>query len=147
MEELINTPVKAPEEQEDPIVMYLIVRKDLNMSIGKIAAQCSHGVGMAFLHFFELKSDRLCPSWGPAENAKYKLFETWLNNSYTKVVLGADDKQWNKLKEHYQYPNHIFIVKDNGLTEVDPGSETVIVIWPMKKSEAPKVIKKLQTLK
>lgn len=37
--------------------------------------------------------------------------------------------------------------KDAGLTEVDPGTETVMALWPMRKSERPPLVKRLQTLK
>ena len=38
-------------------------------------------------------------------------------------------------------------VRDAGLTEVEPNSETVLVTWPIRRSEYPKILKRLQTLK
>jgi len=64
-------------------------------------------------------------------------------SSYRKATLVADDKEWEKLKEQLW----CFVVKDAGLTEVDPGTETVMALWPMRKSEVPKLVKRLQTLK
>jgi peptidyl-tRNA hydrolase len=46
-----------------------------------------------------------------------------------------------------QIKNDIIIVVDAGLTEIKPDSETVIGVHPMRKSEAPKLIKRLQVLK
>jgi peptidyl-tRNA hydrolase len=60
------------------------------------------------------------------------------------VVLKADQKEFEKLKD---LPNFHVLVKDNGLTEVVAGTETCICFLPMKKSLAPKPIKRLQTLK
>lgn len=38
--------VEARKNQEDPWVLYLIVRESLNMTPGKLVAQCGHAVGM-----------------------------------------------------------------------------------------------------
>ena len=70
--------------------------------------------------------------------------EEWLNSSFRKVVLRAKDKEWDKIKE--ACPNHVVVV-DAGLTEIPAGSETVIGLWTMHKSERPKIIQKLQVLK
>lgn len=137
--------VKARAEQEDPIVMYFIVRKDLNMSVGKTAAQVGHGSQMILLEYMKLKD-----SMEPISDEQCKVFQQWLSGSFRKVVLGADDKRWNKLKAYFDpmtCSTKTVIVRDAGLTEVDPGSETVLAVWPMKRSTAPQVIKKLQALK
>lgn len=39
------------------------------------------------------------------------------------------------------------LVVDAGLTEIPSGSETVIGLWPMRKSQVPKTVKRLQVLK
>ena len=60
----------------------------------------------------------------------------------TKIVLGADSKEFNKLKilelEH-------FIVTDAGKTEIPSGTETVLAFWPMEK-DSNKLIKRLRLL-
>lgn len=127
--------------QEDPIVHYLIVRKSLNMGPGKIAAQCSHASKMLILSYVEFKQFK-----NPISEENYKLYtitKEWLEKSFRTIVLVADDKQWEKIKEDVR----VFVVRDAGLTEVPEGSETVLSTWPMYKSQAPKIIKKLQTLK
>lgn len=139
--------VKARASQDDPIIMYLVVRTDLNMSAGKIAAQCGHAVGFGAIQFDYLKSLPETFVEGTEENKAFLMYEAWLNNSYRKVVLDANDKKWNKLKEHYKDSGLLFVVVDAGLTEVDPNTETVAMIWPMKRSSAPQVLKKMQTLK
>jgi len=73
-------------------------------------------------------------------------FEKWKDSDYGKIVLKADGKEWTKLKA--ELPQDQFVlVKDNGLTEIASGSETCIGLMPMRKSECPKIIKKLQLLK
>lgn len=146
-----NSPeeIKKRRNLEDPLVMYLVVKKSLEMSAGKTAAQCAHASQMLLLKYVEekqeLEGSSLC-NWEPNSSVDAKAmeyFNEWLDTSFRKVVLVADDNKFEKVKS---LPNHIVVV-DAGLTEIDPGSETVIGCWPMKKSEAPQCIKKLQTLK
>ena len=132
--------IAARSAQDDPIIMYLVVR-DLGMSAGKIAAQCAHGSQLLTLQYCKLvNSDTLSIQ----EHIEYKIFHEWLHCSFRKVVLRCDDKKWKKLKE--QITNYEVVV-DAGLTEIPVGSETVLAIWPMRKSEVPRIIKKMQTLK
>jgi len=158
----------SPEErekrasQEDPIVMYLIVHETLNMSTGKTAAQCAHASQMLTLEYFEKKDKsrelqkQIQKTTDPDElrvmkgiyaehSRKLSIFGEWLQGSFRKVVLRADDKEWNKIKE--DYGDHMIMVVDAGLTEIPSGSETVIGLWPMRKSQAPKTVKRLQVLK
>lgn len=142
----------SPEEaakrasQEDPIVMYLIVRESLGMSIGKTAAQCAHASQMLQLKFNEEFNEyREGDVWikeklGPT----ITIFQKWIDSSFRKVVLRADNKEWIKLKN--AFPACVLVV-DAGLTEIAAGSETVIGLWPMYKSQAPKVVSRLQVLK
>jgi len=128
--------VQARKDQEDPWVMYLIVRASLEMGTGKIGAQVGHAVAMMYEHYFTgayVLSKAVDP---------FSFFH-WRKDSFRKVVLRANEKKWEKIKENLE----CFVVRDAGLTEVDPGSETVIGIWPMKKSEQPRLLKKLQALK
>lgn len=138
-----NKNYNSPEErekrmsQEDPIIMYLVVH-EIGMSAGKMAAQVGHAVGMLYIKHNELiRSDNRLNIW-----------EEWQNDSFRKVTLTANDSKWNKLKT--QLPDlgieHVMVI-DSGLTEIPCGSETVIGIWPMRKSNSPPALRKLQTLK
>ena len=60
------------------------------------------------------------------------------------MVLRANDHQFERMKK--EVPNHVVVV-DAGLTEIDPGSETVLGLWPMRRSTCPKYLTKLQVLK
>ena len=146
----------APEEvakrasQEDPLVMYLIVRESLldEMSRGKIGAQCGHAAQMLLLKYHEFMVQDLTASIEPPPFSRetYELFQEWLDGSFRKIVLKADDKEWTKIKDQIRVKHRVTVI-DAGLTDVDPGSETVIGLCPMRKSEAPKIIKRLQALK
>ena len=151
--------VAARATQEDPIVMYLIVRESLGMSSGKIGAQCAHAAQMLLLQYvneqakwqagFDLVyglSQEEFDSVSEETKSRWSIFYKWLNNSFRKVVLRADDKEWMQIKLQLPIDNYQIVV-DAGLTEIAAGSETVIGLWPMLKSERPKLIKKLQVLK
>src|SRR6185369_8354908 len=132
--------------QEDPIVMYLIVHETLGMSMGKTAAQCAHASQMLTLDYFEKKDKsralqkKIQETSDPDElhlmkelyaehGRKLSIFGEWLQGSFRKVVLRADDKEWAKIQK--DYGSHMIMVVDAGLTEIAAGSETVIGLWPM----------------
>lgn len=154
--------VEARASQEDPIVMYLIVRESLGMSTGKTAAQCAHASQMLTLDYFEMKDksralqkkiqDKPAPdeldvlkAMYAEQGRKLSIFGEWMGSSFRKVVLRADDKEWKKIQQ--DYGAHMIMVVDAGLTEIAAGSETVIGLWPMRKSQRPKTIQRLQVLK
>lgn len=144
--------VEARKNQEDPLIMYLIVRESLGMGVGKTTAQGGHAVGMLDKKYYSLDKEwegYLLSGWTPVAETveKVSIFKDWMKQSFRKVVLGADDKEWVKLKEDPWCQKNMVLVVDAGLTEIPSGSETVIGLWPMKKSSAPKVVKKLQVLK
>lgn len=160
-----NSPeaMAARASQADPIVMYLIVKESLGMSPGKTAAQCAHASQMLTLKYFHEKtrqaevsslwvrfrkivSDFFTKSEMPKEQLEQKLdlFENWLDTSFRKVTLRANDHQFERMKK--EVPTHIVVI-DAGLTEIDPGSETVLGLWPMHRSTCPKYLTKLQVLK
>ena len=68
-----------------------------------------------------------------------------MSSSFRKVVLRASDKEWVKLKEEFN--GSMVLVIDAGLTEIPSGSETVIGLFPMRKSQCSKTIQRLQVLK
>lgn len=171
-----NSPeaVEARASQEDPIVMYLIVHESLNMGTGKTAAQCAHASQMITLDYFDLKNmskeiqkELQNPGSTPVSKSfsgkyfqdrpealkeqyttiarKLSIMGEWLNSSFRKVVLRASDKEWAKLKEEFK--DSMVMVVDAGLTEIPSGSETVIGLWPMRKSQRSKTVQRLQVLK
>lgn len=139
--------ISLRKNQGDPFYLYLIVRKSLQMSPGKIATQVGHGVQMITLRYREIQNAGNLVRLAEGETLddiqdKDKRMTLWLNSSFRKCVLVAKDSQWERIKNELW----CFVVRDAGLTEVDPGSETVLVLWPMRKSERPKLIQRLQAL-
>jgi peptidyl-tRNA hydrolase, PTH2 family len=111
----------------DEYVQYFIVNKTLSMSKGKVAAQVAHGATISTMVLGHLD-----------------YFKEWFNKDQKKIVLqGSENDMWKILANVMDS----YKVVDNGLTEIPEGSMTVIVIPPMKRSEAQKYIKRLQLLK
>jgi PTH2 family peptidyl-tRNA hydrolase len=92
----------------------ILIRKDLKMSKGKIAAQASHASVAALLksHKDDLK--------------------TWKDQGMKKVVLAVDSKkELLKYKEDAEDAGLVVaLVTDAGMTEVEPGTMTCLGIGP-----------------
>jgi len=133
----------------DTLVMYLIVKETLNMSVGKIATQVGHAVDLMKDKFSDILLCEQKMYYGVDEKKiinEIEIINNWLhlsNGGRRKVALRADDKEWIKIKN--EYPDSIVVI-DAGITEINPGSETVIALFPMLKSERSKTLKRLRTL-
>ncbi len=99
------------------IKQVILIRKDLNMGAGKIAAQASHASILGYLEV-----NRLYPA----------IAEKWLSEGQTKIVLRiADEKEADGVKKKLRDAKIPFkTVKDAGQTQVAPGTETAIGIGP-----------------
>lgn len=122
------------------LVLYSIVRIELNMSPGKIGGQCQHAIQYLMQHYANVKYDVATKDGG----LFMFRYDNWINGElHTKVILKASDKEWEKLKEEYDP----IIVVDAGKTEIAAGSETVMILYPMLRDERSKTLKRLQLLK
>ena len=97
--------------------LVIVVRKDLNLSPGKLAVQASHAsVSCA------VKS----------QEKKNKYFKRWYKEGQKKVLVRCDDL------EHLKFLNDMAeneglmtsIITDAGLTEVEQGTTTCLGIGP-----------------
>src|SRR3990167_5368692 len=86
---------KIYKDQKDSWVMYLIIRYSLGMSAGKIGAQCGHAVGMIYEKYIDIN----IPSSILQEAHLINAFSDWKSELYRKIVLKADDKEWEKIKK------------------------------------------------
>lgn len=151
----------------------IIVRKDLNMSAGKLMAQANHA-SMAFL------TSKICKLAEPLKviNGAYKsscsradaetylatleinakMFEDWFLGSFTKTICEAKNK--NRLMKAVQIADELglkegkdyFLIRDNCLTELEPEDEdgrtlTAIGFAPLEDEVAHKISKKFQLFK
>ena len=92
----------------------MIVRKDLKMGKGKLAAQCCHGAIGAYKK-------------SPADKIR-----KWENEAYAKVVLKVQTKEelleLKKLADEKGICNYLVI--DAGRTQIPTSSITVLALGP-----------------
>lgn len=120
-------PMPAPEE---PWKMVLVVRTDLKMGKGKIAAQCTHaGVGA-------------CLQLSPQEYRHYR------RSGQTKVVVKVST--WEALEELQRQAEAQHLVHqlqvDAGLTQIPEHSPTVLALGPAPASAVDRLTRTLSLL-
>lgn len=105
----------------------IIVRKDLNLSPGKLSGQVSHA-SMAFLT--NMLKEHVLPAAVEYKVESFTmekgLYEDWINGIFTKVVLEAKNK--NQLMKAIKMAEDLgmeegkdfFLIKDCCLTELTP---------------------------
>ncbi|KAL2095252.1 hypothetical protein ACEWY4_009971 [Coilia grayii] len=101
----------------EELKLILVVRKDLSMGKGKVAAQCSHAAVSAYKQLQRRDPD---------------LLRQWEYYGQPKVVVKADDEEslmelWRKAKE-LGLP--VSLIQDAGRTQIAPGSRTVLGVGP-----------------
>lgn len=119
--------------------MYLVVRDDLEISPGKLGAQIGHAV-----QYICEQQAYYCWGSGPNSKKKQKMIESyhaWKQDNMSKIVLKANPSKWKKVCD-----SAFHIVRDAGYTELEPGTQTVAVFWPMKKLNKSKLLKRLRLL-
>ncbi|KFP11912.1 peptidyl-tRNA hydrolase 2, mitochondrial [Egretta garzetta] len=97
--------------------MVLIVRNDLKMGKGKVAAQCSHAAVSAYKQ---------------VQRRNPELLKQWEYCGQPKVVLKAPDEEtlMQLLAEAKHLGLTVSLIQDAGRTQIAPGSQTVLGIGP-----------------
>ena len=88
----------------------MIVRTELKMGKGKIAAQCCHG------------------SIGSYKKASPEKIRKWETTGYAKVVLKEELSELKKQADINKVPN--YLVVDAGRTQIPTSSVTVLALGP-----------------
>ncbi|SRR5258708_35883577 len=103
--------------------MVLVVRTDLNMTTGKIAAQAGHAVANLML------------------GTRNEEFANWISSGMKKVCLQADSeaKILEMEKRAKEHGIDCYIVRDAGLTSVPTGTITCLGIGPAKDKKIEKI--------
>jgi PTH2 family peptidyl-tRNA hydrolase len=108
----------------------IVVRKDLKMGKGKIAAQVAHA------------------SVSSIKKADKDVVDDWESEGAKKVVLKVDGiKGLNELKKKAKVERVPYsVVRDAGLTQTKKGTVTCIGIGPERESKIDKITKTLKLL-
>jgi PTH2 family peptidyl-tRNA hydrolase len=103
----------------------IVIRKDLNMRKGKIAAQAAHA-SVAVLTDCLVKGDVLWTFW-PGEE-----MEHWLENSFTKICVYVNSEE--ELLGIYKHAKKreiiCSLIKDSGKTEFKEPTYTAVAVGP-----------------
>ncbi len=101
----------------------IIVRVDLHLSQGKLAAQAAHAAVSAY------------------DKAKRSIGDSWKAEGQKKVILAVDSlDELFELEEAAKLVGlPIARIEDAGLTEVPPGTITALGIGPAKNEELDKI--------
>ena len=103
------------------IKMVIVVRTDLNMGKGKIAAQVAHAAVSLVLNILN------------SNNNEWKEWlQEWLNEGQPKIVVKVQNlEELNKRYEEATKLNlPVVIIEDAGKTQLEPGTITCLGIGP-----------------
>lgn len=116
------------KNSENETKQVIVVRKDLKLSKGKLAAQVAHAAVSA------------------AEKSRYK--KNWMDQDQAKVILKCENEK--ELLEIFQQAKDsglpAKLISDAGRTELEPGEKTCVGIGPYPIDEIDKITGKLKLL-
>jgi PTH2 family peptidyl-tRNA hydrolase len=127
--------------QGSSMQMSIIVRKDLKMGTGKIAAQCAHGA-------VALVEEINCLRSRSDEQQWVSWLDAWFGGGSAKVVLACNSEQElvevAAAAEKAGLPH--FVIRDAGRTQIAAGSKTVVSVGPAPKNLVDQVTSHLKLL-
>ena len=117
----------------DEVKQVIVVRKDLKMGTGKLAAQVAHASMLSYTE--AVKKDK-------------EITKAWFDSGQKKIVLEVEDeKLLEKLFKAFKYENvPCALVNDAGLTQLPPGTTTALGIGPDLAQKIDKFTKPLKLL-
>jgi len=118
---------------EEEFKQAIIVRADLKMSKGKLAAQCAHA---SLMGYFEV------------EKTAPEVAKAWIESGEKKIVLKVQDEaSLKKLYGAFRFKKvPCALVTDAGLTELSPGTKTALGVGPWYAKEIDQFALKLKLL-
>jgi len=118
---------------KDEIKQVIIVRADLDMGKGKLSAQVAHGSVSSYLE---------------AEMIDKKIAKEWIDSGQKKIVLKVpDEESLEKLYKAFKFKKvPCALINDAGLTQLPPGTTTVLGIGPWRSEEIDIFTDKLKLL-
>ncbi|GAA6000639.1 hypothetical protein JCM10207_004588 [Rhodosporidiobolus poonsookiae] len=104
-------------EGSEPCKLVLVVRSDLNMTKGKVAAQCGHATLACYKSLV---------------NANPALIKHWERTGQAKIAVKCESEEELQLLQASAQSLGLCArsIQDAGRTQVDPGTTTVLGIGP-----------------
>lgn len=123
---------KTKKFEDNEIKQIILIRTDLKMTKGKIAAQAAHAA-VSTQEIVRLKNKHI--------------WKKWLLEGQKKVVLkvNSEDELLHYFKEAEKVNLPVKLIHDMGLTQLPPNTLTALGIGPILEDEAKKI--KLDKLK
>jgi PTH2 family peptidyl-tRNA hydrolase len=121
----------------EPTKQVLVVRKDLKMGVGKIAAQCSHAA-LGSVEGIRQASDSTHTGW----------LEAWFGTGCAKIVVSCASEE-DLLRLEGECKNHSVpscVVRDAGRTQLVAGTATVLAVGPGPRTLVDKITGGLKLL-
>ncbi len=113
-----------------PYKQALVLRKDLEVSTGKMISQACHASLEAY------------------RKAGSDSRSSWEDEGSKKVVLEAPGEEFQELAGKARREDiPVYLVSDAGLTEVDPGTETALGIGPAEENKIDRVTGELELVR
>ncbi|KAG5920787.1 hypothetical protein E4U42_006068 [Claviceps africana] len=125
-------------DENEECKLVLVVRTDLGMTKGKIAAQCSHATLACYKTMVRSSPD----------SPQAKLLRRWERHGQAKIAVQVKSEKeltelrWKALDLHLTAE----VIQDAGRTQIDPGSLTVLGVGPGPKSLVDQVTGHLKLL-
>lgn len=130
------------DNTQEECKLVLVVRTDLGMTKGKIAAQCGHATLACYKQL-----SRAAAKNGPA-STEARLLQRWERHGQAKVavqVKGVEEMDL-LLGKAQSLGVTAEVIVDAGRTQIDPGSTTVLGVGPAPKSMVDQITGHLKLL-
>ena len=135
------------------VKQYIVIRTDLNMSMGKTAAQASHASMKVFFDKMFQEESTYVSSVADSDVKKRSMWLTreeiqWVEGLFTKIVKRV--KTEADLLKVYEKAKaaglNVSLIKDAALTELSEPAYTAIAIGPNYIDKCEPIVKRLQNL-
>ena len=128
---------------QNEIVFYILVRTDLELTPGKLAAQAGHAVQLT------MQAARDHGGGTKEPSSAHQWLAEWEQNSYPKIVLAVNGEA--ALRKYVEAVCALgapaALVIDEGRTQVAAGTATCAGVGPVPRSLVSPVLKRLQLLR
>lgn len=117
--------------EQNEVIQYIIVRTDLGMSRGKIAAQVAHAAVECYRKLIDRAMIEEKKYQDSSQHIFPRIHNKWVTSGTKKVVLdGGSLSQFEALTSSLDDDIISHIVVDQGRTEIEPDTITCVGVGP-----------------